>query len=440
MRILIVDDEPSIRKTLRLALEGSLPGCQALEAPDRESALRYGAESNPDLILLDLRLGTTNGLDLIPELARLRPQTPIVIMTAYASIETAVDAVKRGACDYLPKPFTPDQLLLVVEKNLRLSRLERSAVLAGSDPASPAVPAASEAMGKTLALLGRLAPVETPVLFLGESGSGKTVLARHLHRLGPRAGGPFVAVSCPSIPTELLESELFGHVRGAFTGALRDQAGKVDLAQGGTLFLDEIGDLPLSLQPKLLRFLQEKEYERVGQPSPIKADVRILAATNHDLLSRARAGTFREDLYYRLAVVPVTVPPLRERRADLESLALAFLADFAREHRRPALRLESGVLAALAAYDWPGNVRELRNVLERAVLLCEGERVLLEHLPDSFSENLPVASAPGPDSLEALEAAQIRKVLSTGVTLEKAAELLGIHPATLWRKRRRFGL
>lgn len=403
-------------------------------------ALSLCAAEAPRLILLDLRLGSSRGLDLLPELRRLRPDTPVIVITAYASFESVVEAMNRGANDYLPKPFTPDQLGLAVHKALKLADLESRVALTHQTLPLAVTATQSPEMAKLFETINRLAAVETPVLFLGESGVGKTLFARHLHESGPRKSRPFVTLSCPSIPSELLESELFGHVKGSFTGALKDQGGKVDHAQGGTLFLDEIGDLPLPLQPKLLRFLQDLIYERVGDPTPLRADVRVIAATNHDLEKRVAQGLFRQDLFFRLAVFPLTIPPLRARPQDISSLAQHLLEEISRAHHREAKRLDPEALSALTQYPWPGNIRELRNVLERAALLSDEPVLVTGDFPEIIGDGLSRPSSPAPGSLAYLEAEQIKKVLANTPSLEQAAQTLGIHPATLWRKRQRYGL
>lgn len=443
MNVLIVDDEASLRRTLRIALEAM--GHVVAEAADGVHAQDQLGRRAFDLAFLDLRLGTAQGLDLLPELLRLTPDLHLVVITAYATIATAVEAMRRGAFDYLPKPFTPDQLRLALERVSRARRLE-SHVANLEAQARSFVPEADlqtqdAAMQQARDLALKAAASDATVLLRGESGTGKGILARTIHAHSRRPGGPFVTVHCPSLSAELLESELFGHVRGAFTGAIRDTVGKVAVADGGTLFLDEIGDLPLALQPKLLRLLQERRYERVGDTHTQVSDVRIVAATNRDLATEAAAGRFREDLLYRLNVIEVTLPPLRERRADILPLTEHLLRFFARQSGKALTGLTSEALAALLRHAWPGNVRELRNAVERGVIVASAPLVGLADLPAQLggppSDGVQVG---GRTTLDHLEAEHIRRVLASTSTIEQAALVLGIDPSTLYRKRKRYGL
>ncbi len=392
-----------------------------------------------------MRLGTERGIDLLPALLRLVPGLSVVIITAYATIETAVEAMRRGAADYLPKPYTPDQLRVVLDRIGRVRRLqshveeleERVRSVVPEADLQTAEPAMQEALDVAL----KAAASEASLLLRGESGTGKGVLARLVHAHSGRAEGPFVTVACPSLSAELLESELFGHVRGSFTGAVRDTLGKVAVATGGTLFLDEIGDLPSGLQPKLLRLLQEKRYERVGETATRASDVRIVAATNRDLTAAVAAGTFREDLLYRLNVIEVVLPPLRQRPRDVPALAEHLLQFFARQSGKLLRGFSDEARAALVRYPWPGNVRELRNVLERAAILAVGDVIGLGDLPAQVgSPPRPGVEVGGRVSLEELEAEHIRRVLTATATIEEAATVLGIDPSTLYRKRKRYGL
>jgi NtrC-family two-component system response regulator AlgB len=448
--VLVVDDEPGIRRTMTLHLEGH--GHRVAAAATPAEALGRVAAGRFDVVFLDLRLGAESGLDLLPRLLAADPRLKVVVITAYASVETAVEAMRRGARDYLAKPFTPDALDLALSKVSDLARLERRVeALEGTlDEVDPlALESASPAMRAAIAVVRQVAPSDARLLLRGESGTGKGVVARAVHRLSPRRERPFVTVSCPALPAELLESELFGHVRGAFTGAGRDNPGRVALAEGGTLLLDEIGDLPLALQPKLLRFIQDREYERVGDPSPRRADVRILAATNQDLERAAGEGRFREDLLYRLNVVTIEIPPLRERREDVLPLAERFLDLARREVRRPGLRLSEPARRALLAHAWPGNVRELRNAVERAAMLTLGDEIGAESLGIQAGiqagAHADRAAKPGPAvgdlvSLEALEEEHIRRVIARTASLAEAASVLGIDQATLWRRRKQYGI
>jgi NtrC-family two-component system response regulator AlgB len=446
MRVLIVDDEPSIRRTLRLTLEAA--GHSVDDIGTADGAVRLAEESPYDVALVDLRLGADSGLDLLEALRTQSPRLAAVIITAYASLDTAVEAMRRGAFDYLPKPFTPAQVRAVVERVARVRGLQnRLADL--EDQVRREVPEADFAsrdagMGRVLDVARRVAASEVPVLIRGENGTGKGVLARAIHAWSRHASGPFVTVSCPSLSGELLESELFGHARGAFTGAVRDAAGRVAAAEGGSLFLDEIGELPPGLQPKLLRFLQEKKYERVGEARTRTADVRLIAATNRDLETAVATGQFREDLLYRLNVVELTLPPLR-RRSDLLELAMSLLSFFARQTGRHFSGFTPEARAALVRHAWPGNLRELRNAIERAAILAEGPEVGLSDLPERIASP-GVASGNGsvevgsPISLERLETEHIRRVLAAAPSLDEAARVLGIDPSTLYRKRKQYGL
>jgi NtrC-family two-component system response regulator AlgB len=396
--------------------------------------------------LLDLRLGQEQGLDVLKDLLRLAPGLAVVVVTAYATIETAVEAMRRGAFDYLPKPFTPDQLRIVLDRVARLRRLQ-SHVEELEEQVRSVVPEADlqtndPGMRQALEVAFRAAPTDASILLRGESGTGKGVLARAIHARSSRAAAPFVTVHCPSLSGELLESELFGHVRGAFTGAFQDKLGKVAAAEGGTLFLDEIGDLPLSLQPKLLRVLQDKQYERVGETRTRVCDVRILAATNRDLQYAITTGAFREDLLYRLNVIEVVLPPLRERRDDLLPMADHLLQFFARQTGKPISGFTAEARDAILRHSWPGNVRELRNAIERSVILASGPQIGLADLPSQIGASLPSSSLTlgGAATLEQLEAEHIRRILASSATMEQAAALLGIDPSTLYRKRKRYGL
>jgi two-component system, NtrC family, response regulator AlgB len=442
LRVLVVDDEKNIRTTLSVCLEGL--GCRPSEAATPEAALEALRVEPFDLCFLDLRLGQASGMDLLPRLLAERPSLDVVVVTAYATFDTAVEAMKRGARDYLPKPFAPAQIQHVVERTLERRRMERRLLELESrlGEASPEVllETASPRMRAAMEVVEKAAAHDVSVLLRGESGTGKGVLARMLHALSPRRDRPFVVVNCPTLSEELLASELFGHARGAFTGAVRDQAGRVEAAEGGTVFLDEIGEIAPALQAKLLRFLQERKFERVGENQTRTADVRIVAATNRDLAAEVKAGRFREDLLYRLDVVEVTVPPLRDRPEDVLPLARSFLAFFARAARRPVPELSSAAEKALGAYAWPGNVRELRNAIERAVILSPGQALGPEGLPGRIAAQGSGAPSLGADfTLEELEREHLLRVLARAPTLEDAARILGIDASTLWRKRKKYG-
>jgi NtrC-family two-component system response regulator AlgB len=443
MDILLIDDDVSLRRTIRTALETM--SHRVTEARDSAEALQMLGHRLFDLAFLDMRLGREHGIDLLPELLRLAPGLDVVVITAYATIQSAVEAMRRGAFDYLPKPFTPDQLRITLERAARTRKLQFQ-VEALEAQVRSVIPEAdlqteAPAMRQALELTLKAAPSEATVLLRGESGTGKGVLARTIHAHSRRSGGPFVTLNCPSLSAELLESELFGHVRGAFTGAVRDTSGKVAVAEGGTLFLDEVGELPPALQPKLLRLLQEKQYERVGETVTRAGDVRIVAATNRNLEADTASGKFREDLLYRLNVIEITLPALRQRSCDVLPLAEHLLRFFARQTGKTLPGFTAEARTALCRYPWPGNVRELRNAIERAVILGSDSFIGLADLPAQIAA--PPRSGMelgGRVTLDQLEAEHIRRVLAATVTMEEASAVLGIDPSTLYRKRKRYGL
>ncbi len=442
LQILVVDDELNIRKTLSLCLETA--GHAVTAVSNVKDALAEASRRSLDLAFVDLRLGVDDGLDLIPALLAATPGLKIIVITAYASIETAVEAVRRGASDYIPKPFTPAQIDLAVRKVFEVRSLEQRVAALQEDLGRqhPEIDLASTspAMQRAVALARQAASSEATILLLGESGTGKTVLARAIHGWSRRAGKPFIAVSCPSFAPELLDSELFGHVRGAFTGAIRDNPGRIAAGEGGTLFLDEIGDLPLALQPKLLRFIQEREYERVGDAVTRRADVRLIAATNRRLGEAVRDGRFREDLFYRLSVIPIEIPALRDRPGDIPGLAGRLLAFHARVNHRTFLGFTDEAVRALAGYGWPGNVRELSNTIERAAIICREDRIGVECLPPGLAAGDAEIRIGDRVSLDKLEEEHIRRVLAGTRSLQEAAAVLDIDQATLWRRRKKYGI
>ena len=442
LHVLVIDDERNIRQTLAICLEGF--GCRVEQVATGAAAIDALRRQPFDLAFCDLRLGAESGIDLLPKLLGERPGLDVVIITAYATVDTAVEAMRRGAKDYLPKPFTPPQIQHLVDRarerralSLRLGDLEARL---GEAAPEARLETASPRMQAVLQIVARAASHDVAVLLRGENGTGKGVLARALHAQSPRRDRPFVVVNCPTLSEELLASELFGHARGAFTGAVRDQEGRVEVAEGGTVFLDEIGEISPALQAKLLRFLQEKRFERVGETRTRTADVRVVAATNRDLDADVKAGRFREDLLYRLNVMEIVVPPLRERTEDILPLARAFVEFFARQPARPPPDLSPATEKLLLAYPWPGNVRELRNAIERALILTRGQVLEPESLPERIAASAsdsPVLG--GTFTLEEIEREHALRVMAQTPTMEEGARILGIDASTLWRKRKRWG-
>lgn len=460
IHFLIVDDQQSIRK-LCVTIGASL-GFVCDEAESAEAALRFLDSNSPDIILVDLRMAEMSGLEFLAEVKKQLPRTEVAIMTGYGSIESAVQAMKLGAYDYITKPFRVEELKLtlqrmaekvrlVAENEFLRERFQTESNLHG-------VVGSHAKIQDVLRMVARLKDTRTPVLITGESGTGKELIARAIHFRGSFSKRPFVAVDCGALVPTLIESELFGHEKGAFTGAIRAKQGLFQAANGGTIFLDEIGELPLDLQAKLLRVLQEKEVRAVGSSKPAKVDVRVIAATNRDLERAYREGSFRKDLYFRLNVVAVHLPSLRERKSDVPQLAQYFLDRFAPSSQ---VRIDSAALNAMMAYEWPGNIRELENCIERAIALGNHEVIGVEDLPSaifphdaaaprtlahaptpSIAERLVVAVAePGSTDLEEIERDTIQRVFDE-VQGDKAlaGKLLGISRATLYRKIKRYGI
>ena len=438
LNVLVVDDELNIRKALAACLEAD--GHRIVSVGNTSDAVQAVERRSFDLAFLDLFLGKDSALDLIPRLMAAAPWMKIVVITAYASVDTAVESIKRGASDYLPKPFTPAQVALTVNKIAEVRALEQKVeglqeVAGQNNPVDLA--SSSPSMQRAVNLGRQVAASDVTALIRGESGTGKGVLARAIHSWSPRGEKPFAVVACPSLSADLLESELFGHIKGAFTGAVRDNPGRIAMSEGGTLFLDEIGDLPSRLQAKLLRFLQDRQYERVGDHTTRTADVRVITATNVDLEQAVREGRFREDLLYRINVIQIEIPPLRDRPDDVVQMAERMLLHFTRHHRKGAVRFNDDARMALRIYAWPGNVRELRNVVERAAILCQGETVDIDHLLLSPGQANPTrTSFPAigdPIPMKRVEELHIRAVLSTTPSIEKASQILGMDTVTLWQ-------
>ncbi len=433
-RVLIVDDDPSSRRLLDVRLRAL--GCDPTAAADGHEGLALVQHEAPALMLLDLQMPRMGGLEVLRALRRDGPDFPIIVITAHGSIEAAVEAMKEGAYDFLPKPFDPRHLDIVVRKALERGRLvEANRLLQDTlDSRASEILGASQAIREVVSVARKAAAANSTVLLLGESGTGKEVFAHAIHRWSDRRERPLVVVNCVALSEHLLESELFGHEKGAFTGAHQVKKGKFELAHGGTVFLDEIGDMPPSLQAKLLRVLQDHNFERVGGTKPIRADIRVIAATNRDLDQAAKEGRFREDLFYRLNVVRIALPPLRDRKEDLPVLARHLVAKFAAETKKPVRGLSDQAMARLQAHTWPGNVREFANVIERAVVLCAGDHIQVEDLALPHAVISPRVPAPTAaddgdfhDQVRASKRAIIRAALHrAGGNQTKAAELLGL--------------
>jgi DNA-binding NtrC family response regulator len=387
-KILIIDDDSSLRRVLEYNLQQE--GYQVFTAADGETGLSLFTEKEPAVVITDLKMPGMSGFQLLSAVKERSPATVVIVLTAFGAIDTAVEAMKLGAFDYLTKPFNREELKLTVRKALQLRGLSEENRLLKEELSGRAefksIIGSSRAMEGVFAVVRKVADTEATVLVTGESGTGKELVARAIHSGSSRRGAPFIAVNCAAIPRDLLESELFGHVKGAFTGAIRDKEGKFQLAEGGTIFLDEVGDLPLDLQPKLLRVLQERMVEPVGGSVPQKIDVRVVAATNADLERWIAEGRFREDLYYRLCVIPIDLPPLRGRVEDIPLLIRYFCAKFGAEK----VSFEKEALERMQRYGWPGNVRELENTVERLLIMREGDRIAVNDLPEKIS------ALPGP--------------------------------------------
>ena len=437
-RVLIIDDDESLRKVMGYMLEEA--GYHVDRAASADEGLRLIAERRPDLVLSDIKMPKKDGIQLLAEIKRVDPTIPVVILTAFASVETAVEAMKRGASDYLTKPIARDDLTLTVAKTLKLHRLEAEneslRTTLNDRFRFDSIIGLSPAMTAMFEALKKIAPTDATVLITGESGTGKELIAKAIHYHSPRREHRLVAVNCAAIPHELLESELFGHVRGAFTGAIRNKIGKFELAHGGTLFLDEIGSMPVQLQAKLLRALQEREIERVGDERTIEVDVRVIAATNRELPALVAAGEFRADLFYRLNVVPVHVPPLRERRGDIPLLVAHFVDRFAGGARITVTR---EAMDALARHRWPGNVRELENFCERAVLMRSRDVIDDSAVAGQLSV-LADPSAHGPSLRDVERATIVEALRASGWNRSRAARRLGVPRHILLYRIKKFGI
>jgi len=455
--ILLVEDRDSLRTMLRHALEAHAH--TVVEARDEQEAIARLSEARPAVVLTDLKLPTGDGFGVLRAAKEIDQDLPVVVMTAYGSIQDAVEAMRDGAMDFLAKPVDPEHLLLMVERAIAQRRLQAQYTALKEDVAArrgaPRIVGDDPALRQVAQQLHRAAATDTTVLIEGESGTGKELFARALHALSPRVDGPFVAINCAAIPDTLLETELFGHEKGAFTGASARKPGRFEMAHRGTLFLDEIGELPILLQAKILRALELKQFERVGGTQSIHVDVRVVAATNRQLRALVAERRFREDLYFRLSVFPIVVPPLRERGDDVVTLARHFVEKYCREMNKKLLALTPSAIAELRAYRWPGNVRELQNCIERAVILCDGDAIHTRHLNVTVREAEPVVEVSPWDQIdlsgtmpEALgritaevEKVKIARALRDhGGDKAQAASALQIGYKTLMHKLREYGI
>lgn len=436
IRILVVDDEQHVRSSLAIWFREE--GYQVSIAESGKEALEIATREPPDILLVDIKMPGMDGLELQRKMRELLPEATVILMTAYAAVDTAVQALKDGAYDYIVKPFDPDELSRLVRKAAeRYSLLTENRELRHRLESSiPQIIAAKTGpMADVLEQADRVAPMDTNVLIDGESGTGKELLARRIHAHSGRALGPLVVVNCGALAETILESELFGHEKGAFTGALARRRGKLELAHEGTLFLDEVADVPAKMQVDLLRVLEERKVTRVGGNTPVNTNFRLVVATNRDLEAEVSAGRFREDLFFRIHVFRIEIPPLRDRPEDVPLLAEAFLARFAQQMNRKIDGIAPEAMTALCAHPWPGNVRELQNAIERAVVVCRGRTILPEHFP--FAMGPPTEDL----SLSHLEEVHIRRVLAMfGFNVSRAASELGVDRVTLYNKMKKFGI
>ena len=447
-RILVVDDEESIRMMLRAVLEEE--GYEIIEAADGPEAVKAVEQDPLDLILLDIRMTTRDGIETLTEIRKISPFVPVLMMTAYATVKTAVEALKAGAFEYLAKPLDIEELKILVQKALEYYHLrEENWTLKerlGSRYDFSRIIGKGRKMKELFDFLAQVAPSEATVLILGESGTGKELVANAIHHNSPRTQQPFVKVACAALPETLLESELFGHEKGAFTGAVARREGRFQTAHRGTIFLDEVGEMNPAIQTRLLRVLQERELEPLGSSRSVKVDVRVIAATNKDLGKEIKEGRFREDLFYRLNVIPIHLPPLRERKEDIPALANHFLSLYREKNKKDIKEISPKALDLLIRYDWPGNIRELENCLERAVIVARGELIAPIDLPPAM-QNLPAGKEdaeilfPAGLSLQEAEKALILKTLEdAGGNRSRAAEILGINRRTLQMKLKEYGI
>jgi DNA-binding NtrC family response regulator len=435
-RVLVVDDEVNARTALAELLRDE--GYDVETAADAFKGLGKHESFGPHVVITDLKMPGMDGIELVKKLRAAEEPAAVIVMTAFGAVETAVEAMRAGAVDYLTKPLNFDELLVVLDKALEQQELRRETRQLRQRVRERVAPGNivgdSPPMQRVFEIVDQVAPSRATVLITGESGTGKELVANALHQRSPRGSGPFIKLHCAALAESLLESELFGHERGSFTGAMARKDGRFQLADGGTLFLDEIGEISASIQVKLLRFLQEHEFERVGGTQTIRVDVRVIAATNRDLPEEIARGRFREDLYYRLNVVAIEMPPLRDRRSDIPALAKFFLDRYARDNAKSIEGFSPEAIELLTAYDWPGNVRELENAVERAVVLCNGPLIEPRQLPPNVRPKVAPAGMPGIPGATMAEVeryAILETMKATGGSTSKAAEILGISPRTI---------
>ena len=448
--IWVIEDDRTIREAIELILKKD--GFDVAVFRSAEEALER-SESDPDLMICDYKLPLMNGIELVKKMKSKLPLVETIVITAFGSIDLAVEAIKQGAGDFLTKPFSPDELMLKVHHLLRMSRTREQNEYLREEMKDAfygyEIVGSSEEMKKIYSLLGKVARSESTVLLQGESGTGKELMARYVHYHSRRSSGPFIKVNCAALAEGVLESELFGHEKGAFTGSIKQRKGRFELADRGSIFLDEIGDLAPSVQVKLLRVLQESEIERVGGEKTLRIDVRVIAATNRDLTAMVKNAEFREDLFYRLNVIPIQLPPLRKRKSDIPELVAFFLTRLARENKRAAVSIDEEAMQALFDYPWPGNIRELENVLERAMVLCDGDHITLNELPfvEEVSASMDEKNLPSPlhGNLDERLAEMERQLLQDAMmeargVKTRAARALGIKTSTLYYKLEKYGL
>ncbi|MFQ6008403.1 MAG: sigma-54-dependent transcriptional regulator [Candidatus Zixiibacteriota bacterium] len=446
-KILVIDDEDSMCNFMEIML--SKEGYHVDSVTSGKKGIRLLKEQNYDLVIADLNMPEMTGLDVLKEVKSFKRDQELIVMTAYASVDSAIEAMKQGAADYITKPFKVDEIKLAIEKSIDRKRLiaENASLKKQlqTDNSFDNFIGASETVVKLKKLAKRIAATDSTVLIRGESGTGKDLIAKAIHHHSPRSAGPFVTINCAALPETLLESELFGHRKGSFTGAIKDKDGLFKVADGGTFFLDEVGNISTAIQVKLLRVLEDKKITPVGDTKPIEVDVRLIAATNSDLEEEVRMGRFRADLYYRLNVIPIFIPPLRDRKEDIELLSHHFISKYCQKINIPIKKISEKAMELLVKYHWPGNVRELENMIERAVLLNRSDTLEASDFPEKLREPQPATvvkeTDPPTPTLESIEKAYIHFVMSqTKGKKTQAAEILGIDVSTLYRKIQRYNL